>query len=60
MALRISYEMHDVDWQAVDEVFRLAPLGRRDPEQFQRACAQSTVVVFAYDDETLIGVGFLQ
>ena len=57
MVLRISYDMHNVDWQAVDEVFRLAPLGRRDPEKFQHACAQSAVVVFAYDGETLIGVG---
>jgi GNAT superfamily N-acetyltransferase len=57
MALRISYDMANVDWQAVDEVFRLAPLGRRDPEKFQQACARSAVVVFAYDDDTLIGVG---
>src|SRR5262245_12106421 len=45
MALRISYDMANVDWQAVDEVFRLAPLGRRDPEKFQQACARSAVVV---------------
>ena len=57
MTLRISYDMQGVDWHAVDEVFRLAPLGRREPQQFQRACAQSAVVVFAYDDDILIGVG---
>lgn len=57
VTLRISYDMQGVDWYAVGEVFRLAPLGRREPQQFQQACAQSAVVVFAYDDDTLIGVG---
>lgn len=57
MSLQIRYDMDGVDWHAVDEVFRLAPLGRRAPEKFQQACAQSAVVVFAYDEDTLVGMG---
>ena len=57
MAIRIHYDTEGVDWQKVDEVFRLAPLGRREPERFRKACEQSYVVAFAYDEDELIGVG---
>jgi len=57
VTLRISYDMQGVDWHTVDQEFRLAPLGRREPQKFQQACAQSAVLVCAYDDDTIIGVG---
>jgi len=49
-------DIANVDWQAAAEIFRLAPLGTRDPEKLARAFQHSFVVVCVYDDEKLIGL----
>jgi len=46
-----------IDWQAVCEVIRLAPLGTRDPDKLRAAAANSYAVCTAYDGERLIGFG---
>ena len=57
MPLRISHDTQGVDWAEVCNVIRLAPLWSPDPVKFQRACARSAAVAFAYEGERLIGVG---
>ena len=57
MASRITCDLQGVDWQAVCDVIRLAPLGTRDPVKFQKACARSAAVAFAYEEGKLVGVG---
>jgi GNAT superfamily N-acetyltransferase len=57
MAIRLKFDTGGVDWSEVVEVFRRAPLGTREPEKLQRACENSFVVCFAYDSDTLVGMG---
>jgi GNAT superfamily N-acetyltransferase len=57
MSIRLKFDTNGVDWSEVIEVFRRAPLGERDPEKLQRACENSFVVCFAYDRDTVIGMG---
>ncbi|MEW6076184.1 MAG: GNAT family N-acetyltransferase [Thermodesulfobacteriota bacterium] len=54
----IHYEttITNIDWGKAAEVFRLAPLGERDPEMLSRAFQRSYAYVFTYDDEMLIGL----
>jgi predicted N-acetyltransferase YhbS len=57
MTIRMQFDTEGVDWAEVVQVFRRAPLGAREPEKLRRACENSFVVCFAYDRNTLIGVG---
>jgi GNAT superfamily N-acetyltransferase len=57
MAIRLKFNTGGVDWSEAVDVFRRAPLGERDPEKLQRACENSFVVCFAYDSDTLVGMG---
>ncbi len=54
----ISYEtdLADVDWTAAADVFKQAPLGRRDPEMLARAFRNSYACVLAYDEQKLVGL----
>ncbi len=57
MKLTFKFETGNVNWIDVAELFRLAPLGVRDPEKLRRACENSFLVCFAYVDDKLIGMG---
>jgi ribosomal protein S18 acetylase RimI-like enzyme len=57
MLIHLSYDITNVDWNAVAYVMEMAPLAKRDPEQLRRACQNSAVVVFAYDQTQLVGWG---
>ena len=58
MKIKLRYETTGVDWEEVAQVIKQAPLGIRDPEKFRQACEKSYIqVVFAYEQETLIGLG---
>jgi GNAT superfamily N-acetyltransferase len=54
----ISYktDLTGVDWTAAAEIFTRAPLGTRKPDMLHRAFQNSYAYVFAYDDETLVGL----
>ena len=55
MSIRITCDQEGVDWQAVCDVVRLAPLWAPEPEKYRRACERSTLAQ-AYDGEKLVGV----
>ncbi|NJO78386.1 MAG: GNAT family N-acetyltransferase [Cyanobacteria bacterium RM1_2_2] len=57
MSIHLSYDTTNVDWNAVAYVMEMAPLAKRDPEQLRRACQNSAVVVFAYDQTRIVGWG---
>jgi GNAT superfamily N-acetyltransferase len=54
----IHYENNitGIDWNLAAEVFRLAPLGMREPGKLERAFQNSYATVTAYDDQKLIGL----
>ncbi|MBU0769463.1 MAG: GNAT family N-acetyltransferase [Proteobacteria bacterium] len=57
MNVSIEYGAEHLNWIEVCEIFRLAPLGMRDPEKLQLAAENSHTVVSAFVDEKLVGFG---
>jgi aralkylamine N-acetyltransferase len=57
MNFSIRYGVEDIDWVALCEIFRLAPLGTREPEKLRIAATNSHTVCAAFIDETIIGFG---
>ena len=55
--ISIRYGTAHIDWSAVCEVIRRAPLGSRNKEKLQRAAENSHVVCTAYAGHILIGFG---
>ena len=55
--IRIEFGSDHIDWDAVCEVIRLAPLGTRDPDKLRAAAKNSYAVCTAYAAEQLIGFG---
>jgi ribosomal protein S18 acetylase RimI-like enzyme len=47
----------DIDWTALAELYRIAPLGERRPEDLQRAYANSMFKCFVLDGGTVVGAG---
>lgn len=56
-AITIRYGTDHIDWGAVCEVIRQAPLGTRDPERLRAAAENSHTVCSAYADGKLVGFG---
>jgi len=49
---------HDaVDWAELSHLYRIAPLGEKNPEDLRTAFSNSRFKCFVYDDDRLIGVG---
>jgi GNAT superfamily N-acetyltransferase len=57
MLIHLSYDIKNVNWNEVAYVMEMAPLAKRDPEQLRRACENSAVVVFAYNQTRIVGWG---
>ncbi|RZN33490.1 GNAT family N-acetyltransferase [Bradyrhizobium sp. Leo121] len=46
-----------IDWNALSELYRIAPLGDKKPEELKRAFGNSMYKCFAFDDGILAGAG---
>ncbi len=57
MNLSKKYGTEDIDWAALSEIIRLAPLGTREPEKLEIASENSFVVCSVYVDGKMIGFG---
>ncbi|MFW5499773.1 MULTISPECIES: GNAT family N-acetyltransferase [unclassified Maridesulfovibrio] len=55
MSITLSFELKNIDWQKVAEIFEKAPLGTREPKKLSRAAANSELVCFAKDGTEFIG-----
>jgi aralkylamine N-acetyltransferase len=55
--VRIQFGIDHVDWEAVCEIIRLAPLGTRNPDKLRSAATNSYAVCTAYEGGHLIGFG---
>ncbi len=60
MNITIKFGTEDVDWVALCEIFRLAPLGTREPEKLKMAAENSCTVCSAYAGSKIIGFGNLK
>ncbi len=57
MNLSIKYGTEDIDWAALCEIIRLAPLGTREPDKLEIASKNSSVVCSVFADGKMIGFG---
>ncbi|MBI5552708.1 MAG: GNAT family N-acetyltransferase [Desulfobacterales bacterium] len=57
MNISLIFGTATIDWVTLCEVFRLAPLGTREPEKLKMAAMNSHTVCSAYLDGRIIGFG---
>ncbi|WP_054699992.1 GNAT family N-acetyltransferase [Desulfosarcina cetonica] len=57
MNITIKYGTENIDWMALCEIFRLAPLGTREPEKLKIAAENSHTVCSAFTGQKIIGFG---
>ncbi len=57
MKIEYIFQLEDIDWFKASELFKLAPLGIREPAKLKKSCENSFLVCFAYDGKKLIGMG---
>ncbi len=57
MNLRIQYNNLNVDWNQVSEILKTVGMAYYEAEVHKRAFERSHTVVFAFDDDKMIGFG---
>ena len=57
MNYTLVYGTDTIDWVALCEVFRRAPLGTRDPEKLAKAAENSYTVCTAFSNGDIVGFG---
>ena len=55
--MRWIFDHDSVDWAELSNLYRIAPLGEKKPEDLRTAFSNSRFKCFVYDDDRLIGVG---
>ena len=53
----LNPNIKSIDWSRISELFKIVEWGYRPPEEIEQAFKQSTVTIFLYDNEELIGFG---
>ncbi len=49
--------MIGIDWNALSELYRIAPLGDKDPDDLRVCFTNSMFKCFVFDEELLVGAG---
>ncbi|MEM1220880.1 MAG: GNAT family N-acetyltransferase [Bacteroidota bacterium] len=57
MKINIRCGTKGLNWEEVCKIFKLAPLGTRNPEELKKASEQSYTVCTAWHSETMVGFG---
>lgn len=55
--MKWTYEHEAVDWNDLSELFRIAPLGEKHPDDLRVVFTSSKYRCFVYDGERLVGAG---
>lgn len=55
--IRYVGSVEGTDWEEASSVFKEVNWGERDPRDISQSFHKSTYVLFAYDDDTLVGFG---
>jgi len=51
------FDQESIDWDELSNLYRIAPLGAKKPEDLKIAFSNSRYKCFVFDNEKLIGVG---
>lgn len=57
MALEWKFTSESVDWEALSNLYLIAPLGQKEPADLKIAFSNSMFLCFAYDSGQLIAAG---
>jgi ribosomal protein S18 acetylase RimI-like enzyme len=57
MNFKLAGDQADIDWDELVELYRIAPLGDKNPEDLKLTFSNSRFKCFAFDDHKMIGVG---
>lgn len=57
MSYKWVFEERDINWDDLTELYRIAPLGVKDPEKLERTYSNSMFKCFLFDGEIIIGAG---
>jgi ribosomal protein S18 acetylase RimI-like enzyme len=57
--IRFGSDLESADFGEIDQLFRAAGLGSRDPERYRAACCRSYACVLAWDGGRIVGLGRL-
>jgi len=50
-------EINNINWDELAHLYKIAPLGEKDPRDLKRVFSNSRYVYFIYDENKLIGAG---
>ncbi|MDQ8727304.1 GNAT family N-acetyltransferase [Bradyrhizobium sp. LHD-71] len=50
-------EQDSIDWATLSELYRIAPLAEKKPDDLKRAFSNSMFKCFVFDEGTLVGAG---
>lgn len=51
------FDQDTIDWAALSELYRIAPLGEKKPDELQRAFSNSMYKCFVLENGVLVGAG---
>lgn len=57
MDIQFKYDLSNINWQELADVYEKAPLGKRDVEQLKRAFEKSYKTCVVYDGDIIVGAG---
>jgi ribosomal protein S18 acetylase RimI-like enzyme len=55
--LEWHYSQKDIDWEELSQLYKIAPLGDKKPEDLEKAFSNSIYKCFVYESEKIVGVG---
>jgi ribosomal protein S18 acetylase RimI-like enzyme len=55
--MRWQLDQDGIDWNALSELYRVAPLGEKDPDDLRVCFTNSMFKCFVFDQELLVGAG---
>ena len=57
MKFKWIYEIDNVNWDELSQLYKIAPLGYKDPKDLETVFANSRYKCFVYDENKIVGVG---
>ena len=57
MQLEWQYSQEGIDWQDLSDLYKIAPLGDKLPEDLEKAFSNSMFKCFVFDSGKLVGAG---
>lgn len=57
MAIRWTQSLDEIDWHALSELYRIAPLGTKSGDWLKTAYSNSMFKRFAFDGESVVAAG---